>query len=209
VSKMADGGEEGLLENHKTEELVELDLAKCAAEFAQYCQVDVRNESKAIEDTIEDMLVRLDEFSHLADTIRNDSSQSLIEIIPQLYARSQELPTIFRRIDQLEAFVNAVKKNVDEVEESVITAERELGSHTIQKVLSSIPGLRQMKSSPPKKEKSLTDWQAPVIFKTSDFFGLSSTEEQSTDSAKDSAQDTEKLTSDDQMEESTTQITDR
>ena len=41
---MADGGEEGLLENHKTEELVELDLAKCAAEFAQYCQVDVRNE---------------------------------------------------------------------------------------------------------------------------------------------------------------------
>jgi len=40
--------------------------------------------------------------------------------------------------------VNAVKKNVDEVEESVVTAERELGSHTIQKVLSSIPGLRQV-----------------------------------------------------------------
>ena len=44
----------------------------------------------------------------------------------------------------LKAFVNAVKKNVDEVEESVTTAERELGSHTIQKVLSSIPGLRQV-----------------------------------------------------------------
>ena len=42
------------------------------------------------------------------------------------------------------AFMNAVKKNVDEVEESVATAERELGSHTIQKVLSSIPGLRQV-----------------------------------------------------------------
>ena len=34
--------------------------------------------------------------------IRNDSSQSLIELMPQLHARSQELPTIFRRIDQLE-----------------------------------------------------------------------------------------------------------
>lgn len=45
----------------------------------------------------------------------------------------------------IKAFVNAVKKNVDEVEESVTTAERELGSHTIQKVLSSIPGLRQVK----------------------------------------------------------------
>ena len=36
-----------------------------------------------------------------------------------------------------------MKKNVDQVEESVITAEKELGSHTIQKVLGSIPGLRQ------------------------------------------------------------------
>lgn len=42
--------------------------------------------------------------------------------------------------------MNVVKKNVDEVEESVVTAERELGSHTIQKVLSSIPGLRQVSS---------------------------------------------------------------
>ena len=42
------------------------------------------------------------------------------------------------------AFVNAVKKNVDEMEESVSTAERELGSHKIQKVLKSIPGLRQV-----------------------------------------------------------------
>lgn len=40
--------------------------------------------------------------------------------------------------------MNVVKRNVDEVEESVVTAERELGSHTIQKVLSSIPGLRQV-----------------------------------------------------------------
>ena len=41
---MADGGEEVLIENNKTEEEIELDLGKCAAEFAQYCQVDVRNE---------------------------------------------------------------------------------------------------------------------------------------------------------------------
>ena len=46
--------------------------------------------------------------------------------------------------------MTAVKKNVDEVEESVATAERELGSHTIQKVLSSIPGLRQVRASQTK-----------------------------------------------------------
>lgn len=41
---MADGGEQVLAENSKSEDEGELDLAKCAAEFAQYCQVDVTNE---------------------------------------------------------------------------------------------------------------------------------------------------------------------
>ena len=42
---MADGGAEESLEgDSKNEEEVELDLAKCAKEFAQYCQVDVTNE---------------------------------------------------------------------------------------------------------------------------------------------------------------------
>lgn len=200
--------EETLGENTiKIDEEIEVDLAKCVAEFAQYCQVDVRNESKAIEDTIEDMLVRLDEFSHLADTIRNDSSQSLIEIMPQLHLRSQELPTIFRKIDQLEAFVNAVKKNVDQVEESVATAERELGSHTIQKVLNSIPGLRQMKPSPTKKEKNLAEWQAPAIFKTSDFFGVSAVDDTCKDDAEDASPCTNNLP-DEEATESVAPLTD-
>lgn len=42
--KMADGGEQALVENGKSEDEEELDLAKCAAEFSQYCQVDVRKE---------------------------------------------------------------------------------------------------------------------------------------------------------------------
>ena len=40
--------------------------------------------------------------------------------------------------------MNAVKKNVDNFEETVNTAERELGSYSFKKVLSSIPGLRQV-----------------------------------------------------------------
>ncbi|XP_020615100.1 biogenesis of lysosome-related organelles complex 1 subunit 4-like [Orbicella faveolata] len=209
---MADGGEQALVENGKSEDEEELDLAKCAAEFAQYCQVDVRKESKSIEDIIEDMLVRLDEFSHLADTIRNDSSQSLMEIIPQLHARSQELPTLFRKIDQLEAFMSAVKKNVDEVEESVATAERELGSHTIHKVLSSIPGLRQMTQNPPKKDKNLSGWQAPAVFKTSDFFSstLQATEKQSAEeNTQEATKQSTESSADNQTDDNSSHTTDR
>lgn len=43
AEQMADGGEQVLVENGKEDER-ELDLAKCAAEFAHYCQVDVRKE---------------------------------------------------------------------------------------------------------------------------------------------------------------------
>ena len=34
-------------------------------------------QSKTIEDNIEDMLVRLDEFSHLADTVRKNVNRKL------------------------------------------------------------------------------------------------------------------------------------
>ena len=49
-------------------------------------------------------------------------------------------------IYNFQIFVNAVKKNVDEVEDKVIVAEREIGTNSIKKVLSSIsvPGFRQV-----------------------------------------------------------------
>ena len=41
---MADVEEKAPSEIEKREDEVELDVGKCAAEFAQYCQVDVKNE---------------------------------------------------------------------------------------------------------------------------------------------------------------------
>lgn len=47
-----------------------------------------------------------------------------------------------------------------------------------------------MKASSSKKEKQLPDWQAPAIFKTSDFFGDSAKDEECADSSKATALDT-------------------
>lgn len=41
---MADSEGQAFSETETKEDEVELDLEKCAAEFAQYCQVDVKNE---------------------------------------------------------------------------------------------------------------------------------------------------------------------
>ena len=65
-----------------------------------------------------------------------------------------------------------------------------------------------MKQSPPKKDKNLSEWKQPVIFKTSDFFGAPSTKEQSTD--KDTAdKDTAvAVSSNEQSQDSKVQLTD-
>jgi len=47
-----------------------------------------------------------------------------------------------------------------------------------------------MKASPSKKEKQVADWQAPAIFKTSDFFGDSAKDEECADSSEATALDT-------------------
>ncbi|XP_032225197.1 biogenesis of lysosome-related organelles complex 1 subunit 4 [Nematostella vectensis] len=149
-----------------------IDLRKCASDYAPYIDVDVRNEVKGIEAIIEEMLAKLDEFSHLADTIRNDSSQILFISLPELCNKCQELPSIFNKIDHLEAFLRTVRRNVDEMEETVDIAEEDLGTHSIKKVLHSIPYLGLTKKKQPVSiETPKTEWKRPEVFSTSSFFG--------------------------------------
>ena len=66
-----------------------------------------------------------------------------------------------------------------------------------------------MKQSPPKKDKNLTEWKPPVIFKTSDFFGPPSSKEQSTDNTHDPEKDTTvAVSSNEQSQDSKVQLTD-
>jgi len=66
-----------------------------------------------------------------------------------------------------------------------------------------------MKQSPPKKDKNLSEWKPPVIFKTNDFFGAPSTKEQSTDNTCDPEKDTTvDVSSNEQSQDSKVQLTD-
>ena len=65
-----------------------------------------------------------------------------------------------------------------------------------------------MTQNPPKKEKNLSDWEAPVIFKTSDFFGPTSTEKQSAgEDTRETTKETETTNSDDQTDDNSSQTT--
>uniref|UniRef100_A0A8C0SBS4 Breast carcinoma amplified sequence 4 n=1 Tax=Canis lupus familiaris TaxID=9615 RepID=A0A8C0SBS4_CANLF len=84
--------------------------------------------AKEVEETIEGMLLRLEEFCSLTDMIRSDTSQILEENIPLLQAKVTEMRGIYARVDQLEAFVKMVGHHVSLLEAHVLQAERDHGA---------------------------------------------------------------------------------
>uniref|UniRef100_A0A8C0HDN3 Breast carcinoma amplified sequence 4 n=1 Tax=Chelonoidis abingdonii TaxID=106734 RepID=A0A8C0HDN3_CHEAB len=57
---------------------------------------------KEVEETIEEMLIRLDEFCGVTDVIRSDTSQILDETIPLIKAKVVEMNNIYAKVDKLE-----------------------------------------------------------------------------------------------------------
>nr|XP_030694949.1 breast carcinoma-amplified sequence 4 isoform X6 [Globicephala melas] len=55
-----------------------------------------------VEETVEGLLLRLEEFCSLADMIRSDTSQILEENIPLLKAKVMEMRGVYAKVDQLE-----------------------------------------------------------------------------------------------------------
>ncbi|XP_039720548.1 breast carcinoma-amplified sequence 4 isoform X7 [Pteropus medius] len=65
--------------------------------------------AKEVEETIEGLLLRLEEFCSLTDMIRSDTSQILEENIPLLKAKVTEMRGIYTKVDQLERPRSEVK----------------------------------------------------------------------------------------------------
>uniref|UniRef100_A0A3Q2LTV3 Breast carcinoma amplified sequence 4 n=1 Tax=Equus caballus TaxID=9796 RepID=A0A3Q2LTV3_HORSE len=120
-----------------------------ARELALFLTPEPGAEAKEVEETIEGMLLRLEEFCSLADVIRSDTSQILEESIPLLKAKVTEMRGVYAKVDQLEAFVRMVAHHVSFLEAHVLQAERDHGpfSQTLRRWLGStgLPSFRNMK----------------------------------------------------------------
>ncbi|XP_023598733.1 breast carcinoma-amplified sequence 4 isoform X2 [Trichechus manatus latirostris] len=73
-----------------------------ARELALFLTPEPGAEAKEVEEAIEEMLLRLEEFCSLTDMIRNDTSQILEENIPLLKAKVTEMSGVYAKVDQLE-----------------------------------------------------------------------------------------------------------
>ncbi|XP_069507267.1 breast carcinoma-amplified sequence 4 isoform X2 [Ambystoma mexicanum] len=110
-----------------------------AKQFTYFMANDAIAEVKELEETIEEMLMRLDEFCGMTDMVRNESSELLDEDIPAIIAKVAEMNKVYTKVDKLEAFVKMVGRHVTFLEEQLIQAERDHQPfpHLVHKILQS------------------------------------------------------------------------
>ncbi|XP_012621598.2 breast carcinoma-amplified sequence 4 [Microcebus murinus] len=140
-----------------------------ARELAASLTPEPRAEAKEVEETIEGMLLRLEEFCSLADMIRSDTSQILEENIPLLKAKVTEMRGVYARVDRLEAFVRMVGRHVAFLEADVLQAERDHRAfpRALQRWLGAA-GCRSF-GNKPSAPAPLT-YELPALYRTEDHF---------------------------------------
>lgn len=145
--------------------------------FSEFLKVDTTKEIDEITTTIDGILAKFEEFCTVVESIRLESKDFLFTTLPVLHERCQQLQPIFEQIDVLENFVGTVKKSVDDCEEKVRVAERDLGNRGLKKILNTvpIPVPRFLSLSRSKDVKSPNDVKSPTFeeprtFKTNDYF---------------------------------------
>jgi len=163
-------------EKSENDERITEDIeAQLVEDFKSFLTVDVSKQTEEIEALISGVLAKLEEFCQVIENIRTESKDVLFTIAPVLHERCQEVKPLFQKIDQLEKFIAVVHKAVEDAEEKVKTAEKELGSKNIKKILHNVPVpkfLQRKKEIQPylKKEVHSRDYEKPTGFKTEDFF---------------------------------------
>uniref|UniRef100_G1T7W9 Breast carcinoma amplified sequence 4 n=1 Tax=Oryctolagus cuniculus TaxID=9986 RepID=G1T7W9_RABIT len=140
-----------------------------ARELALFLTPEPGAEAKEVEDTVESMLLGLEEFCSLADMIRSDTSQILEENIPLLKAKVTEMRGIYAKVDQLEAFVKMVGHHVAFLEAHVLQAERDHGAfpQALRRWLGAagLPSFRNKASAPAPPA-----YELPTLYRTEDYF---------------------------------------
>lgn len=151
-------------ENGQSRQLLE----ELAADYSQFFKVDIANEKRALDESIDELLTRLDEFTGLINMVRSDDTLCLTHTLPDICEKSKGLEQVYDRIDALEKFIGVVRETVDAMEEKVTEAENAFGGSTVKKFLSSLPSPLFAKK-PAQQYKKQLRYEEPDIFRCSDY----------------------------------------
>ncbi|KAJ8924592.1 hypothetical protein NQ315_000742 [Exocentrus adspersus] len=141
-----------------------MNLENVAGDYNKYCDVDIHSKLMPINEQIENMLARLEEFQTMILFVKQDGTDSR-DILTSIANYSNELNDLFNKIDTMERLVTHIKSNLDKVEDDVEKAEVEFGCNDSKKKVTSI-FTPLFKKATEKKQLS----PSLGLFKVEDYF---------------------------------------
>ena len=143
------------------------DLAK---DYANYAKLDLSHQMKSFHDSIEDVMIRLEEFQSIIEMVQSESIQSTDQHIPKLQDMQQAVSNLCRRIDALEHVIAMANVNLTTLEAAVDNAEAELGiSDRLFGMLNPLSFFKKSQE-PVIPRNQLATYELPTIYRTTDYF---------------------------------------
>jgi len=107
-------------------------LKELCDDYAKYLEFPdlTKKQFQTLEDTVENMLARLDEFGAFVDTITADTTKAS-RAFPVLEEKCAQISKMFPVIDAIQGAVDKVKATVDALEERTAVAEKQVGALNI------------------------------------------------------------------------------
>lgn len=148
-------------------------MTDLSVDYARYMRLDVTKQKQVLEENIEDMLTRMDEYCGLIDMVRSDGALCFGHTLPQIYSKVCDLEKLFAKIDKLQLFINMIQKNLDVMEERMNEAEYQLSSNSVKKLFTSLQKPLFKKNLAP--DQKILQYEPPELFKTANYFSSTET----------------------------------
>ena len=81
-------------------------------DYLEYLKFDLTKELAPVEETIDDMLTRLEEFQSLMHMVQTGRLHSLNGTVSNILLYKDKLESLCDRVDRLEVFLNRVKHDL-------------------------------------------------------------------------------------------------
>ncbi|KAM9985375.1 hypothetical protein ACTFIZ_008902 [Dictyostelium cf. discoideum] len=118
-----------LLNSVEDNDLLVKSIAEGYSNYLSFSQ-STNDQAKNIDDTIEYMLARLDEFGAFVETIKTDTDKTDSKLIPLLFEKTKEVQQLFPIIDKLTELSSDINKNISILEDRLNQADRHVSNLT-------------------------------------------------------------------------------
>ncbi|CAK8679933.1 biogenesis of lysosome-related organelles complex 1 subunit 4-like [Clavelina lepadiformis] len=146
-------------------------IRKTSSDFSEFLKLSPQSSVTNMEESIEEVLTRLDELYGMLDMIRSDNANAVEELLPQIRANMTSLKPVFEQIDFLESFVQVVKRDVSAMEKELRNIEENQSTfNSFKKAISGFSFLSWKKKPPvqPSDRVQSDPYIPPPVFHTSD-----------------------------------------